>query len=237
VGNPFRLSVVVPAYNEEKRIGHTLGHMVHFLKSQPYTSEIIVVDDGSQDQTVSLSRQKLAQFPHKVIENAVNRGKGSAVKQGMLAATGDYILFSDADMSTPIEEINRFFPLFLEGFDCVIGSRALKDSKLEIRQNALREFIGRVFNRLARLLSFRGISDSQCGFKCFTRKAAHDLFQRQKLDGFSFDAEILFLAQKHGYKICEQAVLWKNDAQSRVQILRDPLLMFRDLLKIRWLHR
>lgn len=232
------LSVVIPAYNEEARLGNTLDAVMQFLKSQSYPSEIIVVDDGSRDNTVNLAAQKLQGFPSSVVQYGANRGKGYAVKQGMMKAEGEFILFSDADMSTPIEEASRFLDLLKnQGYDVVIGSRALEDSDVQIRQNIFRQAIGVIFNRLARLLSFRGIHDSQCGFKCFRRDAAKDLFGRQKLDGFSFDAEILYLAQTRGYKIFEAPVIWRNSAQTRVQLLTDPLNMFLDLLRIRWLHR
>jgi dolichyl-phosphate beta-glucosyltransferase len=232
------LSVVIPAYNEEARLGKTLHYMIRFLQDQPYASEIIIADDGSKDRTVEIAKERLAHFPHKILTVDKNRGKGNAVKRGMLSAVGRFILFSDADMSTPIDEVERFALILEKGsYDCVIGSRALPDSKLEVRQNAFRESIGKIFNRIAQALTFKGISDSQCGFKCFKREVAHDLFGRQKLDGFSFDAEILYLAQKRGYKICESPVIWRNDTQSRVQLLSDPLHMFLDLMRIRWLHR
>ena len=232
------LSVIVPAYNEEKRIPATLHKIQDYLSVQPFDSEIIVVDDGSQDQTVEVSRRKLKDFNHKVIESHVNEGKGSAVQKGMLAGMGKYLLFSDADMSTPIEEVERFIQYFeKDGYDCVIGSRALPKSHITIHQNGMRELMGKVFNRVARLMSFKGIRDSQCGFKCFKREAAQDLFSRQKIKGFSFDAEILYLAQRRGYRILETPVEWHHVEQSRVQLLRDPLLMFKDLIRIRWLHR
>ena len=232
------LSVVIPAYNEEERISQTLEHMISFLKRQGYRSEIIVVDDGSTDQTSVAASQQLKDFSHRILRNSPHQGKGAAVKRGMLAAVGEYLLFSDADMSTPIEEVGRFIDLLKKGnYDCVIGSRALPESQLEVRQGLFRETIGKIFNFLARRLSFQGISDSQCGFKCFKREAAHDLFGRQRLKGFSFDAEILYLAQRRGYRILEAPVIWRNSAKSRVQILSDPFRMFFDLLRIRRLHR
>ncbi len=236
--NGVFLSVVIPAYNEQERIGRTLEAMIAFLKRQPYRSEILVVDDGSTDATLETASGKLQDFPHRIFKNSTNQGKGAAVKKGMLAAAGEYVLFSDADMSTPIEEVRRFIELLeKENYDCVIGSRALPQSQVEIRQGLLRENIGRIFNFFARGLSFQGISDSQCGFKCFKRDTARDLFSRQRLKGFSFDAEILYLAQRRGYRILEAPVIWRNSAQSRVRILSDPFNMFLDLLRIRWLHR
>lgn len=232
-----KLSVIIPAFNEEKRIGRTLDQVIAFLRQKSFSSEIIVVDDGSADKTIEVCESILGSFPHKLIRNPENRGKGYVVRQGMLLAEGEFVLFTDADLSTPISEVDRFLVSLAGEYDVVIGSRALEGSQIEVRQNSLRETMGKVFNWCARLISFKGIHDSQCGFKCFTKKAAKDLFSRQKLDGFSFDAEILFLAQKRGYKILETPVVWRNSFQSRVQILRDPVSMFVDLLRIRWIHR
>lgn len=230
------LSVVIPAYNEEKRLPQSLTTVLHFLKKQPYESEIIVSDDGSEDRTVALARELLKEFPHQVLATPQNRGKGHAVRQGMLAASGAYVLFTDADLSTPIEEVTRFLERLEKDQDVVIASRDLPDSRVEIHQNFLRETMGKVFNRIACLFAFRGIRDSQCGFKCFRGETARKLFGMQKLDGFSFDVEVLFLAQKHGCRILELPVIWRNSAQSRVRVLRDPFVMFLDVLKIRRLH-
>jgi len=231
------LSVVIPAFNEEKRIGPSLSAALHFLKAQPYSSEVILVDDGSVDDTMGVAQRMLNGFPHRLLKNDVNIGKGSAVKKGVMASSGQYVLFSDADMSTPIEEVNRLLQAMKDGYDLVIGSRALSDSRVEIHQSTLRESMGRIFNLVARFFSFKGIQDSQCGFKCFSRDAAKHLFGRQKIHGFSFDAEILYLAQKKSYRILEMPVLWRNSPQSRVRIMSDSLAMLIDLVKIRWLHR
>jgi dolichyl-phosphate beta-glucosyltransferase len=234
--DPVHLSVVIPSYNEEKRLPETLRSVLAFLKKQRYCSEIIISDDGSRDRTVELAKELLKGFPHQVLLTPVNRGKGHAVRQGMLAAGGDYVLFTDADLSTPIEEATRFLERLEKDMDVVIASRDLPDSRVEIHQNFLRETMGKVFNRIACLFAFRGIRDSQCGFKGFRKEAARKLFGMQKLDGFSFDVEILFLAQKHGYRILELPVIWRNSVQSRVQVLSDPFVMFLDVLKIRRLH-
>ncbi len=231
------LSVVIPAYNEEKRIGASLESIANYLKKQTYSWEVLVADDGSTDGTIQVAEQKLKGLPHTILKAATNCGKGSAVKRGMLAAVGQYRLFTDADLSTPIEETERLLKELQSGYDTVIGSRALLDSKVIVHQNFVRESMGRVFNGCARLLAFRGIHDSQCGFKGFHAKAAVDLFGLQKLPGFSFDVEIVYLAQKRGYRLLEIPVTWCNSEQSRVRLLRDPLLMFWDLLKIRWIHR
>jgi dolichyl-phosphate beta-glucosyltransferase len=230
------LSVVIPAFNEEKRLPQTLMAVMDFLKRQPYASEIIVSDDGSQDRTVALAKELLKTFPSQILVTPQNRGKGNAVRQGMLAATGAYVLFTDADLSTPIEEVSRFLVHLEKNQDIVIGSRALRASQVEVRQNFLRETMGKVFNLLAQAWAFKGVHDSQCGFKCFRREAAQKLFSLQKLDGFSFDVEIVYLAQKLGYRLLELPVIWRNSAQSRVQVFRDPLMMFWDVLRIRSLH-
>jgi dolichyl-phosphate beta-glucosyltransferase len=237
MANDMKLSVIIPAYNEEQRIGDSLERIVCFLKTQPYESEVIVVSDGSHDRTVEISRETLKGFRHRILEMLVNKGKGNAVRWGMLAGKGRYLLFTDADLSTPIEEIDRFMKYLEEGYDAVIGSRDVASSRVERHQNFLREEMGKAFNLLARIFAFRGIHDSQCGFKCFRREAAQFLFENQKIRGFGFDAEILYLAQKRGYRILETGVTWRNSPKSRVSIWRDPFMMFFDLIRIRWMHR
>ncbi|MBI3306822.1 MAG: glycosyltransferase family 2 protein [Candidatus Omnitrophica bacterium] len=231
------LSVIIPAYNEADRITPTLDKIIKFLKTQSYPSEIILVDDGSKDQTVAVAAERLADFPHFILENQTNHGKGFVVRQGMMKATGKYILFSDADLSTPIEEITGFIKELEQSYDVVIGSRALPGSNVEIHQPFWRENMGRIFNFAARLLSFRGIKDSQCGFKCFKREAAKRLFSMQKLSGFSFDVEIVYLAQRLNYRILEKPVTWRNSPQSRVNAIKDSWSMLQDLFRIRWMHR
>ena len=230
------LSVVIPAYNEENRLPQSLNAVIEFLRQQSYDSEIIVSDDGSIDKTVAIASEILKTVPHKIITVPGNKGKGHAVRQGILSAQGEYILFTDADLSTPIEEVARFLEHLQKDQDVVIGSRALPDSKVMIHQNPLREAMGKVFNSIACFFAFKGIHDSQCGFKAFRREAALKLFSLQKLDGFSFDVEIVFLAQKLGLRLLELPVIWRNSAQSRVRVFLDPLLMFWDVLRIRRLH-
>lgn len=232
------LSIVVPAYNEENRIATTLDEIRRYVMDRPsLAAEIIVVDDGSTDRTASVAEQKLAGLKHQVIRNEKNRGKGYSVRRGVLTAAGKVILFTDADLSTPMEEYQKFEAALQEGFDVVIGSRALPDSQIDIHQNAVRECMGKIFNRIAQLLTFKGIKDSQCGFKCFKHKAARHIFSLQKIDGFSFDAEALYLAQQLGYRIQETPVVWRNSPASRVRLASDPLKMFFDLFRICYLHR
>jgi len=231
-----QLSIVIPAYNEEKRIGDTLDAVTAFLATKPYHFDLTIVDDGSTDRTAEIVARRLARVPYVLIRSARNKGKGFAVREGMLHAQGDIICFMDADLSTPIAELDKLLASVRNSYDIAIGSRGLPESRVTIHQNAVRETMGKIFNRIARLLTFKGISDSQCGFKCFKRAVAHDLFSRQQITGFGFDAEILFLAQRLGYRIQEIAVEWHNAPQSRVNILWDPLNMVRDLIRTRFLH-
>lgn len=236
---PF-VSIIIPAYNEEKRIATTLRRMIDFSLTKPYAVEIIVSDDGSLDETVSVSREILSRssLMHKVLKAPENQGKGAAVRRGMLQAKGEYRLFSDADLSTPIEELDKFLPILIDKkADIVIGSRAMKGANIVEHQPLFRELMGRVFNGVATVFAFRGIKDSQCGFKCFEGEVADKVFSIQKLDGFSFDVELLFLAQRLKYRIAELPVTWLNSAASKVHVFRDPLLMFWDVLRIRWIHR
>ncbi|MDD5217227.1 MAG: glycosyltransferase family 2 protein [Candidatus Omnitrophica bacterium] len=231
------LSVIIPAYNEEKRIGDTIRYMIDYLRRQNYASEIIVVDDGSRDRTVAVAEKSLADFRHTLLKNEINRGKGYSVRRGMLEGRGKFLLFSDADMSTPIEEVEGFIRHLESGEDAVIASRAVLGARVEKHQPFLRENLGRVYNVIARLVAFQTVMDSQCGFKCFKREVARDLFGRQKLERFSFDAEIVYLAQRRGYKLIEKPVIWRDSPAGRVKMLTDPLNMLTDLVRIRWLHR
>jgi dolichyl-phosphate beta-glucosyltransferase len=225
------LSIVIPAYNEENRIGDTLRLAEAYLSKQGYDSEIIVVDDGSTDRTAALVQTLCPEV--RVIAYERNRGKGYAVKTGMLAALGDYRVFMDADGSTPISDLDLLWPQFDAGADIVIGSRSLPHSRVLVRQHPLRENMGRMFNVLVKLFLMRDFIDTQCGFKGFTAKSAQTVFSRQRLDGFSFDAELLYIAQQHGLRIDEVPVLWCNSPQSRVRMFADSAWMIWDLLRIR----
>jgi dolichyl-phosphate beta-glucosyltransferase len=188
----------------------------------------VVVDDGSRDRTAERAEAAGA----TVLRNEANRGKGYAVRRGMLAARGARRLMTDADLSTPIEELERLGARIDEGYDVVIGSRALPGARIEVRQPWYRENMGRLFNLFVRALAVPGVTDTQCGFKLFTAAAARDVFAAARLDGFSFDVEALFLARRKGYRIAEVPVVWRNDAASRVSLLRG-FLAFPDLLRIR----
>ena len=222
------LSVVVPALNEEDRLPRTLERIASHLARRGGDYEVLVVDDGSRDRTAARAESAGA----TVLRNETNRGKGFAVRRGMLAARGARRLMTDADLSTPIEELERLGARMDEGHDVVVGSRALPGSRIEVRQPWYRENSGRLFNVFVRALAVPGVMDTQCGFKLFSAAAARDVFSAARLDGFSFDVEALFLARKKGYRIAEVPVVWRNDAASRVSLLRG-FLAFPDLLRIR----
>ena len=229
--HPF-LSIIVPAYNEERRLPKTLPRIVAFLQTQDYPGEVIVVDDGSLDNTAKVVEEMAAQLPFINLIRNEHRGKGYAVKTGMLAARGDYLFLCDADLSMPIEEVAKFVPPALEEYDVAIGSREITGAR-RYDEPSLRHLMGRVFNFLVRLLAVRGFQDTQAGFKCFRREAAHDLFPYQTMDGFGFDVEVLFIAQKRGYRIVEVPINWYYMTNSRVSPVGDSVRMVREILQVR----
>jgi dolichyl-phosphate beta-glucosyltransferase len=230
----MHLSVIIPAYNEEKRLPQTLREIDEYLRKQNFESEIIVVSDGSKDRTVEISKNLMSEIKNlRVIEFKENRGKGFGVKEGMLAALGDFRLFTDADNSTPINQIEKFWSEFEKGFDIVIASRDLKGAILDPPQPLFRRFTGEVFKYLRKIIvDLWEIEDSQCGFKCFTKRAAEDIFPKCKISRFAFDPEILLIGKKLGYKIKEIPIYWKNDLRSKVK-LKSMIKMLIDLFKIR----
>ena len=226
------LSVVIPAYNEAERLPRTLERVRDYLDGRGRSYELLVVDDGSTDDTVARARE--AGGPRlQVLGGEGNRGKGHAVRRGMLAARGARRLMTDADLSTPIEELPRLAARMDEGYEVVIASRALSDSRIEVRQGAFRENMGRVFNGLVRVAVVPGLHDTQCGFKLFSAAAAEAAFSRCRLDGFAFDVEALFVARKLGFRVAELPVVWRNDAASRVGVWRG-FTAFLDVLAVRW---
>jgi dolichyl-phosphate beta-glucosyltransferase len=236
--DPFFLSVVVPAYNEEARLGASLARIRAYLEARPYAAEIIVVDDGSTDRTAEVAAEALRGRPaDRVLRQPENRGKGAAVKAGMLAAAGAAILFTDADLSTPIEEIEKMLPRLEAGADIVIGSRALADSDIQVRQNRFRELMGKTFNVMVRTCALGDVRDTQCGFKLFTRPAARAVFAELQTAGFCFDVEALAVGRRLGLRLEQVPVIWRNSPQSRVRIVRSSARMFWDLLGIRRRHR
>jgi dolichyl-phosphate beta-glucosyltransferase len=228
----------MPAYNEASRIGQSLEKILQFLEHKSWAYEILIVNDGSRDRTlevVDAYRERTDRL--NVLDLGENRGKGFAVREGMLAATGRYALFTDTDLSTPIGEVDKLLEALEGGFDVAIGSRALPASDVRVHQKWYRETGGRLFNKVVQLLTLPGIRDTQCGFKCFTKEAARRVFSRQRLPGWSFDVEILFIAQRLGFSIKEVPVAWSNSFDSKVSFLKDGLGMVADLIKIRYMHR
>ncbi|PKB71897.1 MAG: hypothetical protein BZY87_03420 [SAR202 cluster bacterium Io17-Chloro-G6] len=232
---PF-LSVVIPAFNEEPRISDTLSQVVEYLTAQDYRWEVVVADDGSQDQTAQLVDQVTMDYPNVRALRLPHRGKGWAVKKGMLAAQGEYRLLCDADLSVPIGQVERLLPPLGPGSDIVLGSREAPGAA-RFGEPARRHLMGRVFNLLVSGLAVAGLDDTQCGFKCFRGEAAQDLFQRQTMDGFAFDVELLYLARKLGLSFAEVGVDWYYRSQSKVRPVQDSFSMTLDLFKIRWRHR
>ena len=229
------LSVVVPAYNEEKRIEEPLSRVISYLRNHFDQWELIYSDDGSKDRTREVLQKLQENYPEiKIVGTPQNHGKGSAVRTGMLAASGDFILFSDTDFSSPIEEIEKLFAYLKNGYDLAIGSRGLSDSNIEVHQAWPREMMGKIFNTLLRSLLPIDFMDTQCGFKMFNRKAADMILPRMHLDGFAFDVEMLIIAQVNRLRIAEVPVVWKNVLDSRVHPIRNSLEMIRDVLKVRY---
>jgi dolichyl-phosphate beta-glucosyltransferase len=228
---PPGLSVVIPAYNEALRLPATLARVREHLAARGVAHEILVIDDGSSDGTADVARA--AGEAVRVLRHTPNRGKGYAVRRGMLAATGERRLMTDADLSTPIEELARLEAEIDRGIDVAIGSRAVTGARIEVHQPAYREAMGRFFNVLVQALLLPGLADTQCGFKLFTAAAAEKAFGACRLDGFSFDVEALYVARRRGLRIAEVPVVWRNDAATRVG-LGGGGAAFADLLRIRY---
>lgn len=231
--SPF-ISVIIPVYNEESRIWK-LSKIYRYLSKLDTNFEIIVIDDGSFDQTLKRLRNLNKKFRFSLISYKKNRGKGFAVKTGMLTAKGKYRLFIDIDLSTPIKELNNFLP-YLKKHDVIIGSRKTLGAKLKRRQKFIRETLGKGFTTLSRLMLQLNISDFTCGFKCFSQKAADEIFKRQRIERWGFDSEVLFIAKRLGFSIKEVPVIWSNDPKSKVRFPHDLFHSLTDLLKIRYHH-
>lgn len=228
------LSVIVPAYNEEKRLPQTLKKIGDYLSRQNYNYEIIAVNDGSKDGTAGTVEALIGKVAKlKLIDNRINHGKGYVVRQGMLAANGRIRLFTDSDNSTPIEETEKLLPFFKEGYDVVIGSRHAPGAKLEPAQPLIRQFLGFGWRLLTNIMAGTwAIKDTQCGFKAMTGQAAQEILPKAKIDRFAFDPEILLLAKARKLKIKEVGILWRNDARSTVKV-SSMFKMFLDLWRIR----
>ena len=234
---PAYLSLVIPAFNEDRRIGQSLERILSFFRAQSYPFEIIVVDDGSTDRTVEVVRGLAASDPRLRVEpQPQNRGKGEAIRKGMLLAGGKYLFFSDADLSVPIEAVPDFLSRLEAGDDVAVGSRRIAGAVIEVHQPIHRELMGKVFTGLSNLILGLKLKDFTCGFKAFRRDAARELFSRQRLGGWSFDSEILYLAKSKGYRIAEVPVVWRNDEATKVRLGRDVVRSFVDLWNIRINH-
>jgi dolichyl-phosphate beta-glucosyltransferase len=228
---PF-LSLIIPAYNEEARLPDTLKQVFEFIREQPFSSEVVVIENGSQDHTFEIAQEFASTHPQfRVLRNAQS-GKGRAVRQGMMAAQGEYRFMCDVDFSMPIEEISRFLPPTLQSYDIAIASREAPGA-VRYNEPYYRHLIGRIYNGLIRTLALPDLQDTQCGFKCFTKGAAEDLFPRQTLTGWSFDVEILFIAQLLGYRVVELPINWYYHPHSKINVVRDSIKMGIDLLTIR----
>ncbi|HEY3490933.1 MAG TPA: dolichyl-phosphate beta-glucosyltransferase [Candidatus Deferrimicrobiaceae bacterium] len=228
------LSVVVPAFNEGNRLGETIDRIVRYLGDAGWTFELIVVDDGSSDDTFEVARRFADGIPSvRVIRNDSNRGKGYSVRRGMREANMPLRLFCDADLAAPIEEIEKLLPWFSRGYDAVIGSRACPESVIEVRQSRVREFMGRSFGRIVRMAFGLDIMDTQCGLKMFTGDAAKAVFGFQRLDRYAFDVELLVLARRLGLRVKETGIRWRNVSGSHVNLLSTPLQMIAELLVLR----
>src|SRR2546426_7556680 len=228
------VSLIVPAFNEEARIGKSLDLILDFLQSQRYSFEVIIADDGSRDGTVELVRDRFGRHSNvKILSQLRNQGKGEAVKQGMLSASGDYLFFSDADLSVPIESLPAFLARLENHCDVIIGTRKKAGALIEVHQPFYREVMGKTYTTLSNWILALQLSDFTCGFKGFRREAAKVLFSLQRLKNWSFDSEILYLAQLKGYKIEEIPVTWRDDKATKVKLWRDAVSSFLGLVKIR----
>ncbi len=230
MSQPF-LSIIIPAYNEENRLPHTLEQVFSFLVEQNYSAEVIVVENGSNDRTFKIAQELSAAFPNLYVLQNAEAGKGRAVQRGMLAASGKYRVFCDADLSMPIEEITRFIPPHNDA-DIVIASREVEGA-IRYDEPHQRHLTGRVFNFIIRLLALPNIHDTQCGFKGFRADVAEDIFQHQSIMGWAFDVEILYIAKLRGYEILELPIPWYYHEESKISVLQDSFRMFLDILKIR----
>jgi dolichyl-phosphate beta-glucosyltransferase len=234
IRNPH-CSIVIPAYNEERRIGPSLEKILAYVKRQQWDSKIIVVNDGSHDCTSNIVRDfGVRNHEIQLLENPGNRGKGYSVRHGMLHAKGDILLFTDADLSSPIEEAGKLFKALSEGADIAIGSRWLQSSLQTQPQSLRRQVLGRAFNLVPRLLLGLNYKDTQCGFKAFRRAAAEVIFPLQKIERWGFDPELLFLGLSHGFKVAEVPVIWAHSEGTRIRPIRDGLRMLGEMGRIRW---
>lgn len=232
-GTP-ELSIVIPSYNEEKRLPETLRRIAAYLKASGHKAEVIVVDDGSTDQTMKVAESFGGQIENlRIVSNGRNRGKGYSVRHGALEGRGEVVLFTDADLSAPIEEADKLLAK-MEEYDVAIGSRAMNRALIEVHESKFREFAGIVFNRIVRIILRLPFVDTQCGFKAFRREKCKIIFEQQTIERFGFDPELLYLARHHGLRTVEVAVRWAHSPATKISMWRDSVQMFLDVVVIRW---
>ena len=228
------LSIIIPSYNEELRLPATLSQIAGYIRSSKRVVEVIVVDDGSRDKTIAVAEESRSEIPSlRVVSNGENRGKGYSVRHGMQEARGDIVLFTDADLSAPIEEIEKLLPA-MKTNDVAIGSRAMDRSQITVHESHFREFAGIIFNKIVRLILRLPFVDTQCGFKAFRRVPCKIIFEQQTIERFGFDPELLYLARHHGLHSVEISVRWGHSPATKVSMLRDSIQMFVDVFAIRW---
>lgn len=227
------LSLIIPAYNEGDRLPATLPPVFDFLEAQPFSYEIIIVNNNSRDNTREVALLFAATRPYVRVIDEMNQGKGAAVRTGMLAASGEYLFMADADFSMPVEEITKFLPPQAGAYDVAIGSREVAGA-VRYNEPQYRHLMGRVFNFYVKVLAIPGYEDTQCGFKCFRREVAWDILPNQTINGWAFDVELLFIALKRGYHIIEVPIHWYYGENSRVSPVRDTINMIREVLRIRY---
>ena len=241
--NEYFLSVVVPIYNEEERIGPSLIRIVDYFAEKDYRYELILVMDGCEDNSAEICKGLLKKMKGRLencsvnfLESMENHGKGYSVRKGCLFAKGKYVLFMDADLSTPVEEVEKLIAYLQDGFNIAIGSRAIRGADVVVKQSIIRRSMGKIFNFFVRMITGMDYHDTQCGFKCFDSTAVEIIFNRLKIDGFGFDVEILYLAKQFNLKVKEVPVRWFNSPKSKVRIIADSVEMLLSILKIKQIH-
>src|SRR6201993_2617042 len=232
-GSP-KLSIVVPAFNEEKRLPTTLERIASYINASGRSTEVIVVDDGSADDTIRVADSFRGKIPNlRVVSNGRNRGKGYSVRHGFMESRGEIVLFTDADLSAPIEEADKLLAK-MDGYDVAIGSRAVNRELIEVHESKFREFAGIIFNKIVRIILWLPFVDTQCGFKAFRRERCAIIFEQQRIERFGFDPELLYLARHHGLRAVEIPVRWGHSPATKVSMLHDSIQMFLDVFTIRW---
>jgi glycosyltransferase involved in cell wall biosynthesis len=229
---PTFLSVIIPAYNEERRLANNLKQVMEYFGAQNYTSEVILVDDGSSDRTPEIVKELEKEYCTLRLMSVAHGGKGHACKQGVFSSRGQWLFLCDSDLSMPIKDFSKFIPLFQDNCHIAIASREVPGAR-RYGEPAYRHLMGRVFNWVVRILAVRGIQDTQCGFKCFRSDVAKEIFDVQTINGWGFDVEILFIAQKRGYRIAEVPIDWYYRSHSKVRPIQDAINMFREVWRVR----